>query len=447
MAVESTNILLEVAEVVESAPQGTHKRFEVMIKAGDAWVTPIIIHAITRHRDYVKGYSDSMFIDMLVPRGDFAYILEPNKDDLLVDIITYPTGDIAGGDIEDDIFANRYRGIILTKEDPNLDDARPHASNHSDLNQETIELQLQLMKENIHQLRMVTVGRTYRKVVPMDVLRALLTEASQAINVRDEERILGVDVADGYNTTVRESISIPHGKPLTHVVDVLQNEEGGLYGTGVGCYLQGNEWYVYPLFDLTRYEREDKTLTIVRVPPNKFAASERTWRVTDDQIIVIANSGIRVKDDGYSEQLSSGNGVRVTNANNLLSFGDVEDNKVVFKRKDNIYEFQGQELKHEGLTNTRWGEESATSNPFVHYTRMAFQRGQIVEVEWMHAETDYLYPGMPVRFYVAADDDLTEYQGILIGANNRYSAGRPGPIQDTFVNEATLLIFINRDPK
>lgn len=445
MAVDSTNILLEVAKIIESAPQGTHKRFEIMIKAGDVWLTPIKIDAITRHRDYVKGYSDSLFLDIIMPCGDMAYLLEPHKENLIVDVFTYPVGDIAGGDVEDDVIVNRYRGILLTKKDPGLDDPRPHASSREDLNQEIMDVQLQLIKENAHQLRMVTVSRIYRKVTTMDVLTALLTEASQLIDVRDEERIQGVDVAPGYNQRQREVIVVKPTK-LTRLVDLLQLEEGGLYGTGVGCYLQGTKWYVYPLFDLTRYINEDKTLSIVRVPPNRLAASERTWRVTDDQVIVIANAGVRVKDDGFGNQLMDGNAVRVTNADQLLTFGNVEQNKVRMTRSDNLFEFQGQPLKHEGLTNTQWAEEGATTNPFTHYSRMAFQKGQVVEVDWLHAETDLLYPGMPLRFYVASNDELDEYQGILLGANNRYTSGRSGAIQDYFVNEAKLLIFITREP-
>lgn len=446
MAIDSTNIMLEVREVAMRAPRSTSFRFEVYIMAGEdnEWVKPIRVDVITHQRDYFKGYADAIFLDALIGRGDYAYILEPNRDNITVDVFRYPTADMGNGDIDEEITVKRYRGMLLTKEDPGLADARPHASNHDDLNQEIMDIQFQLIQENVHQLRMVTVGRIYRQTVPMNALRSLLTDASQLIDVSDEEIVTGVDVVDGFNETERETIVVPHGTKLINVVSHLQNAEGGLYSTGVGCYLQHNKWYVYPLFDLNRIEREDRTLTVLRVPPNRYTGSERTWRLTEKQVIVIANSDISVRDMGFDEQMSSGNAVRTTNADNLLTFGETGDNKINLERKKNLYEFKSHDMQGDGLTNTQWGKERATGNPFKLYSRLASQGGQFVEISWMHSNTDYLYPGMPVRLYVATNDELEEYHGILLGANDRYVPGRPGPVPDYYVNEARLLLFVNR---
>mgnify|MGYP001368206312 CR=1 FL=1 len=444
MAVDITNIMLEVQQVATQGPIRNSFRFDVFIKVEDRWIKPLRTDVITHQRDYVKGYSPLIYLDVFLGRGDYAYLIEPNKDKLIVDVIRHPVADIGGGDVDEVVTVKRYRALLLTKDDPGLGDARPHASNIDDLNQEIMDVQFQLIEENIYQLMMVTVGRTYRKNIPMDVLRALLTDASTNIDVTDEEAITGVDVVDGYNPKVRDAIIVPHGTPLVDVVTHLQENEGGLYSTGVGCFLQHNKWYVYPLFDLNRIERETRTLTVIRVPPNRFAASERTWRISANQIVVIANNEVKTRDLGIIDQMSSGNAVRVTNADNLLSFTETQNNRSSFNRRENMLEFQTHELQGDGLTNARWGSERATGNPFKVFSRLASQGGQFVEVTWLHANTDYLYPGMPVRFYVASNDQLQEYHGTLLGANDRYVPGKPGPIQDYYVNEARLLLFVNR---
>lgn len=425
------------------SPRRTSFRFDVHIRVGDEWIKPIRTDVISKQRDYLSGYADAIFLDVFMGCGDYAYVLEPNRDNFFVDVIRYPVADMGKGDVDEEIDVKRYRGMLLTKDDPGLSDARPHASNRDDLNQEVMDVQIQLIEENVHQLRMVTVGRTYRKTVPMDAIRSLMTDASQLIDVSDEEAVTGVDIVDGYNETVREALIVPPMK-LINLVSHIQNKEGGLYSTGAGCYLQRNKWYIFPLFDLNRIEREERTLTVLRVPPNRYTGSEKTWRLTEKQIIVIANNEIKVRDLGFNEQMSSGNAVRSTNAHNLLSFGDTADNRININRKQNLHEFKSHDLQGDGLTNTQWSNEGATGNPFKLYSKLASQGGQFVEVSWMHANTEYLYPGMPVRLYVASNDQLEEYHGTLLGANDRYVPGRPGPVPDYYVNEARLLLFVNR---
>lgn len=445
MAVDTTTILEEVAAITSAPHKAMMSKVMAMIKAGETWVSPIRLDNLTRRRDYVRGYGDAIYLDVLLPQGDLAYVVEPNKDDLFVDVFVEKKYAMNQGETDEDITVKRYRAILLTRQDTGITSPSPHASSRADMNQSIAEAQFQLIEENAHQLSMVSVGRTYRKLNPMSALKAIFTDASAKIEVEENDRVVGVDVTPGFNTTPREVIPIPHGTLLTQVPDFLQNQEGGLYSTGVGCYLQHNCWYVYPLYALNRWEDERRTLTIVRVPPNRLTASEVTYRVTDDQVLLVANHGIRAMDRGKDAELAHGNSVRVTNADTLLTFGETKENRTSFKRKENLYEFRAEGVKEGAeLHNARWADTRATTNPFPLYSRLAEQNTQLLEIDWLQGNIDLLYPGMPVQFLVANDDELLIHQGTLLGANDRYTPMNAGPVSEVYNNESKLLIAVNR---
>lgn len=444
MAVDTTLLMEAVDDVTRRHPSNTHFRFELTIYAGEELITPIRIDAITCSRDYESKFSDVMTIDALIGAGDLAYGLQPHRDTLMVDLFTVPVGDLGGGDSDRTIEYRRYRAVLLEKDAPSFTDPRPHSDNRSDLNQSMAKLQLQLIEETVYQLLMITIGRLYRKLSPMDALRAVLTEVKDWPTVGQNDRVRGVDVVPGYQTKVRETINIPPTR-VSKVVDVLQYEEGGLYATGVGNYLQNRMWYVYPLFDITRASKESGVLTIYRIPPNRALGSEKTFAVDEDGgVDIIAAGTVEIIDAGRDKQLTMGNAVRMGNAHQLLSSGKAEDNRFTAERKENMYEVRGTPVDEEGLVNAQWSSTRSTSNPFPEYSRLAERNGQYMVVEWNHSVPDVLRPGMPVIFYSAVDGRLKRLQGTLCGVNHQYVPGREGVNVDFYVGRAYLKVFIER---
>lgn len=445
MAVDSTLLLREVDAIVNTGQGVSHYRLTTVIKAGTEWVVPTRLDLYSLERDYEGSYGDTLVLEMLLGLGTYAYRIYPNRDSLFVDITATPLYENTATQRSDiPTRVRRYRAILMDQDNPGLVGRSPQASSEQDLNMTgPKKLTLQLVDEGLYQSRMITVGRLYRKSTPMNALRSLLTETTQLVDGKDQQQILGVNAVEGHNTVVRDHVIIPHGTPLFRVPSLLQEQEGGLYATGIGCYLQNRYWHLFPLYNTKRFDQSSYTLTILNVPPNRYYGAERTYRRTDRQVVIVTAGNMSAQDDGRYQQLNEGNAVRFTDARRLLTFGESQNNKTQLHRRENVFEFEGPTMDG-GLSNARWGEQRATANPFPHYTQMAQRSGRYMMVEWLHGDSSLLVPGMPVKFMTAADDKLKVFYGVLLGIHEQRVPSEPGVDSKQYPASLRLKVFLTR---
>lgn len=446
MAVDSTLLMREVSSILESGQGVSHYHVECVIKAGDEWITPTRLDLYSLERDYEHGYGDVLVLEMIMGLGTYAYKLFPKRDQLWVDITStplYENSDAQRSDIPRR--QRRYRAILMDQENPGLVGRMPQASSEDDLNLTAPKkVEMQLVDEGLYQSRMITVGRLYRKATPMHALKSLFTETTALVDGRNQQQIKGVEIVDGFNQTQRDHVIIPHGTPLFHVPDLLQTDQGGLYAAGIGCYLQNQQWWVFPPYNTQRFTKARRTLTVLNIPPNRYYGAERTYRATDRQVIIVAAGDMSTNDDGRYQQLNDGNAVRFTDARRLLVYGDTDNNKTQLRRQDNVFEFEGPQMDG-GLSNARWSKERASANPFPHYTRMAKRNGRYMTVEWLHGDASLLEPGMPVKFLTAAENALQTFYGVLLGVHEQRIPSEQGVNTRRYPASVRLKVFITRE--
>ncbi len=446
MAIDTTLLLREVDAIIASGQGVSHYRIHTTVKAGDEWVTPTRLDLYSLERDYEGGYGDVLVLELLIGAGTYAYQVFPHRDRLFVDVTSVPLYENTATQRSDmPSRVRRYRAILMDQDNPGLVGRSPQSSSRSDLDLSgPKKVTLQLVDEGLYQSRMVTVGRLYRKTTPMNALRSLLTETTQLVDGKNQQQILGVNTVEGHNQTVRDHVIIPHGTPLFRVPDLLQDQEGGLYATGIGCYLQNQYWHLFPPYNTQRFDQSPYTLTILNVPPNRYYGAERTYRRTERQVVIVAAGDMSSQDEGRYQQLNEGNAVRFTDARKLLVFGESQNNKTQVRRQDNVFEFEGPQMDG-GLSNARWATERATSNPFPQYTQMARRNGRYVMVEWMHGDSSLLVPGMPVKFMTAAEDTLKVMYGTLLGVHEQRIPSEPGMGANQYPASLRLKVFLARD--
>jgi hypothetical protein len=436
----------EVDYIVAQGESASHVRLSCRIRAGREWIDPQLLELSSLERDYEDGYADLRVIQVLIGAGTYAYRLLPNRDELWVDLTATPLHENSTRTRSDrPTVSKRYRAVLMEQDNPGLVGRTPQASSEADLNLTAPKtVQLQLLDEGVHQVRMLTVGRVYRNTTPLNALASLLTETTQLLSVNNQQAIQGVEAAPGFNQTPRAQIVIPHGTPLTKVPTLLQNEEGGIYGTGLGCYLQAGIWHLFPAYDLQRYRTTPKVLTILNVPPNRYRGAERTYRVTTNQVVAVAAGDMSSLDVGLATQLNEGNALRFSDARKLLSFAETKGNRTLLKRAENLFEVAGPVLKT-GLTNARWAAERSTANPFKFYSQMAQRNGQYLSVQWLHGDAELLYPGMPVKFMTNADGKLVTLHGTLLGVHEQRLPGNAGSGIQNYPGMVTLKLFLSRN--
>lgn len=446
----NTEFLLEreLNEVLNNTEKGFHNyKSEIKIKAGEEWFIPIRID----HMLLVRGYGDDSLgdfrvVECLMLLGDVTHKILPFRDNISIELVNTPlTASGNGIDLTGKIVSKRFRGIINTSAIPDISltnkssvDPSQANLNHGNL----IPVQFQLIDETVYQLLMLSCGTTFRDVSPTEVLLSTYSKYIKQLGIKENERIDSFSVREGYNQTKRRQISIPDGTMVKDIHRILQNEEGGIYPTGLGRYIQNNTLYVYPLYDFKSHTKNIKVLNIISIADGKFKGSEITFKDEETKLTILATGNITTTDEGLVNNLESGNAVRFGNANTLLSGSFEQDNKSLVDKASNTFEVGLNKLKT-GLNNVR--TTKVTSNPYREYSELARKQGKQINIEWFRGSAELLTPGMPVKFINSNGNRIETSTGVLLGVSENRIPTQAGVITNNFSSIVTLNIFVDRN--
>lgn len=193
-------------------------------------------------RDYRKAITDEVLLKVAVQWGQYLHRVLPFKENLKL-TLTRRTLSHSGVEVTDSVLEQTYLARLpLESETGMLADSPETSSEYaSDLTGIRI-VQVQLQEEAFDQIRTEIVGGVFRDSRPYDILLSLLTQSMQNMDIDQENAIRGINAIEPSNQTKRSNTVLPHGIPLVQVADKLQTQYGGIYSTGIGCYLQKDMW-------------------------------------------------------------------------------------------------------------------------------------------------------------------------------------------------------------
>lgn len=464
MELEKTPFFEEVDRILMGSEPPKYNFWGAEIRANGKVITPLQVNSIDIIRDYAGSYTDEIHLNVLLGAGTVEHAINPYKQDLVVTLRRSPVN-ADGSDTytekgDEYQFDPNVKGIDTYSQDVTVqsfraflvDDqaAQVEGNNPADTDIEMGDLQslrklrLQLLDFAAEQVRMKTVGTLFKNQTPGQVLDHLLTSVSQELEVDAPYRILGVKEVEYSNKSTREHIVVPHGTALTDMADFLHFRGGGLYNAGVGLYLQYRHWYVYPLYDHTRFDKELKTLTLINVPKTRLRGVEKTFRRTAYQVIALVTGETKQLDDTESAQLNRGNGLRFAGAEQVIGgFAKVENNKAVVTREENNSEFKAKDRKT-GLNNVQMSPKFITDNPFVELSRMARRDGAHLQAVWENSDPGLIIPGMPVKYSYLYKDEVRTVYGTVVGAHHFIQQATPGFGNQRHVTNTVLTLFVER---
>jgi hypothetical protein len=443
MPIENTPIYDEVKKII-GGTEGVFFKWTCEFIAGSEIIVPFKLVSVDIVRNYNQDYSDDIQIKVMFTEGVFNKKIMPWLASLEIALKRSPivVGE-ATANANQKAEVQRYRGIFLEEPTPYVKGATPDNidTEGADLTGFKV-VEFQLMDMVIEQLRGRSVGGIFKNAKAADVLRLLLGKESKKIDVPSEIAVKGVDMVEPSNTTVRETVIIPHGLPLIDLPDYLQVHCGGIYSAGMGFYLQRGMWYVFPEFDTTRFKKELKTLTVINVPPNKMPGVDHTYRTTGNQVIILSTGGFRHSDDSDNLQLNIGNGVRFTNADNVIDgYGKYENGKYSVDRTKNNSEFTAFD-RPTGINKAMVSNVRITSNPFNEYSSLARRNCSHVMFVWENSNDSLIYPGMPCKLIYEDNDEVKETEGV-VNQVHHYTTGRGSSmIDDRYQTQSTVIILI-----
>jgi hypothetical protein len=192
-----------------------------------------------------------------------------------------------------------------------------------------------------------------------------------------------------------------------------------VYNSGLGSYIQGNNWYIFSLYDTSRFHEAKKTLTVFVLPKKKFPEVERTYRIKGDSTVIITTTETDFRGDNDIQFVTQGAGVRFTEASKVMEdFGTSSGNKTTVERKKNNNEFMfvGRE---DGINFAPVTQDRVTSNPFQHYTDLAARRGGLFKMNWENSNPNLIFPGMMVRIVYLDHDVMKDAYGVVLAGIHR----------------------------
>lgn len=423
--------------------------WKATIVAGGIEIDPFKVISVEIFRDFRKNFGDEIELEIMIPAGTFVYDVYPSRKDLMISLRR------EGRQIESDspllspdIEAQQLRATLVDDYSAAVEGMRSSAHSRESLNlMEVMNVRFQLIDMALEHVRLHSVGGLFRDAVVGDVLKYILTTIANDIELDDTNKIKGVEMVDSPNTDKYKHIVIPSGTRLPDVPVLLQKKVGGLYPTGMGAYLYRQYWYVFPLYDLTRFDKSLKTLTLINIPTNQMPGIERTYRTTANQIIALVTGDVKHLDRSEAVIQNEGNGVRYLDARRVVDgYADTSEgeNKAKVMRADNNNEFMS-ESRENGLNNVRTSSSKITANKFDEMSKLAQRMGSEIQCMWENSAIGAIYPGMPVKFMYIKSDQIRELKGVVLGVQHYVQTHGVGVTETRHRTDSTLHLFVERE--
>lgn len=450
MALDDTSLVNEIDEIVNAGPTATHAEWTVQIILPDnkGTVIPFRMTGMDWNRDYDANYCDEIVVDLVLGIGTFQQLIIPNATNLTI-ALTKTAMVEGGGALNQAIPAQTqtFRGTLLKQASGTVAGNSTYMTTLNEGNLMGMGIvRFQLVDLAIEQTRMQSLGTILRKTTIGDAIKYLVTKIAQGLKVDSAHQIKGVDMVEPNNTVVYDHVVVEQGTKAVDVPRYIAHHAGAPYSAGFGAYLQDSIWYLYPLFDLTLFDKaKGRTLTVLNIPKNRMPQTERTFRTTSNQVIVLATEETRHADISEALQLSIGNGARYADAKQTMQgFVTVKDNKATALRVQNANEYVAGSRPN-GNNNVQLSNAKITSNTFNEMSKLAPRLGSLLVITWVNSDPTLIYPGMPCKYVYEVSGQLFELKGQVIKTQTQYASTRPGIFPDVAHRSTTALtMFVEK---
>lgn len=419
LSFRKTPVWLDIQNTVLSGPKQVDFDVEVRINTAKNTISTLKVDEIEELCDYAQDTGGSIFISFFMPVGDYAYKLYPFRDLLEVMVRKIPQAEGMGEDTEATVTSVIYRGILNMDRNPKITGTRAETLDYQTLqtSKDIVKVTLELVDRNYELLRSQTVyGQSYRQVTPTKLISGLMVGESQKLIISGVPAIQGFDMVTADNSANMGDIIVPTMK-IGNVPTYVQEKLAGVYNAGMGTfyarYKNIPSWFVYPLYNVKRFEDDVERVVFFIAPENELSGLDRTYKKSGKVLYVAITGGTTYDDDSQIGDLNNGVGIRQADADGIFSKpvdmtanGPVADrarlNREVANRprEDGIY----------------YAPSSAPSaNPFKNYSEVAQRQVSNVNIVWENAQPDLIYPGMPCKYVFMSGGEYIELKGTVLG--------------------------------
>jgi hypothetical protein len=448
MNIQQSEIQREISAVLADTAKSVTAKWDVTIHANGKDYVPLYVDLVETEHNFMAKWHSVQTVEVVLTLAQVEYHIIPNRSRLELTLTRTPMIEGPNPTIDPSASKSSFRYVAKLYDNTSelLTGTNPALGTEEVADRAMLKkIRIQLVNPHLDHLLKQTVGGMFRQISGVNLARLLLVEYSRT-DIKDSATyIKGAQLAPNYSDKIMEHIEIPHLTPVVDVPDVIHRNCGGIYPAGFKWYLWGQHWYLFSPYDVKAYEKSKRTLTVVNVPANRLADVDRTYRVTDSQVIVLATGDMTHTDHSEQDQLNIGNGVRFINAELVTEgFMTIADNKATVDKSKTANEFIIAE-RPDGLNKISESPRRLTSAMYLEYGELAERLGFVVSVAWEHSNHLLLYPGMPVKFMYTQNNVAEQLFGILLGCHTFHMPTTANVKAKKLVAKTALTIFLQRD--
>lgn len=447
VAVESSALGLELRRIT-GKPGSPYYKLEIFVNAGGRQLHPLQTMRMDVDRDYKVAYMDDHSVTLQYGSGTAIFDIAPFQDDLTITIKKHILTGFSDGDGPGAIEARTYTAYLTDDlpRGPEISAAPQFKDRETANRSKTLTLTFVLEEVAVTQLRKMSIGTIVRATPPYMVLKTLINNALNSIQVPLESKISGFQMEEVSNKAPRDHIVLEDGTMYVDLPDLLQNEKGGIYSSGLGFYIQQQFVYAWPLYDTKRLDKAKRVLQIFMAPSQATSGIDKTW--TDDgRCISVWSAGApKLLNDSLDILNTEGNATRFADANNLIGgMGKAEGNKYTMNRSTNNSEFATTVVGN-GAHYAKRSEKTFSANPYVEASKMARRQGQFMLLPWERSNPDLLIPTMAVEVYYDSGGEIKIMSGTLTGCKSQYVLQGTGPTPNrAMACKSMIEVFLDRE--
>lgn len=389
----------------------------IQTEKGEIGIDKVLTIDITK--DYEKGFTDNMVLEVSMFKKAYIESLYPIKDNFKIILKQTQVTEKENGMriLQPKIEKRLYKGILVDPIDygNNSKQSNTAFSNDDKKNwdKELINVKIQLYDLAAEQVMKMTFGQIVHGI-PGEICRDMLTKAYEYVEVDKSLKIKGVSLITPDNQKRYDDIIIPHGTKLIDLPRYIQDKWYGIYNYGIGSYLHKGIWYLYPLYNYKRFDQEEIRATIHVIPKGFLMDSKRTYHVNRGHVTILCGGGVESKDNSNVKTINQGDGMTYYDKTKL-------SNEIIEKKESGLYLNAGKakkqivQSKRDDQMNYAPTVPDRVSTSLAQVMSQVSQRnGVAMTFAWEYGHPLLLVPGMPVRIVYYKDDKRYEVDGVLL---------------------------------
>lgn len=412
----------EVAEISQRGKSSSAFYAEAHVTSSSGSFKALNVTGLNRYRDYIADYTQNLIVTMNATLAQYEKLIHSDTSAITLTLTLYEIGFQTAFSLG--ALANpkqfTYKAKLLEIDSSQISQNNP-MSNNANIGDMTFrEFSVQLLEPCFESVSIRTVGGVFRKVNGINLIKTLLTNFSTDDEVDAITSVRGVDVVEGFNEKETEQIIIPHMTPLTKAISIINENCGGVYPTGFSYFLQNNLWFIFPPYDITRFNKTNRTITIVNLPKDRLPGIEKTYFNSSTKLIVLSTRDSKVIDNREAKTFNEGSSLRFVDASKLFdSFGTVEDNKFKVNASQNVNEMT-LGTRADNMNVLRASGTRITSNKNAELSKLAMSKGFYIQLIWENSDDSLLHPGMPAKVLFLKDNQPASATGVLIESETHW---------------------------